>query len=46
MIIPTLGISPAALISSADQALYRAKANGRDRIVEGSIVIETELRQV
>jgi len=33
MVVPALGVSPAALIASADQALYRAKAIGRDRIV-------------
>ncbi len=31
--IPTLDISPQQLIATADQGLYQAKAQGRDRVM-------------
>jgi diguanylate cyclase (GGDEF)-like protein len=33
--VPSVGLEPADLLRAADAALYRAKAEGRDRAVEG-----------
>lgn len=35
-LVPSLSSSPAALVAAADQALYEAKMQGRDRVVQAS----------
>ncbi|MGA7934067.1 MAG: PleD family two-component system response regulator [Kovacikia sp.] len=44
-IIPEPGLSSALLVAAADHALYQAKAEGRDRIIENQMVSENKLPQ-
>jgi predicted signal transduction protein with EAL and GGDEF domain len=40
--LPLHGTSPNALFAAADAALYRAKREGRDRVVKADLPAETE----
>jgi diguanylate cyclase (GGDEF)-like protein len=44
-LVPALGLASAMLVAAADQALYQAKAEGRDRIIAERIVAKNELHQ-
>jgi diguanylate cyclase (GGDEF)-like protein len=40
--LPLNGTSPAELLAAADAALYRAKREGRDRVIKAEPPSETE----
>jgi diguanylate cyclase (GGDEF)-like protein len=44
-LVPSLGLASAMLIAAADQALYQAKAEGRDRIIAKQLITKNELHQ-
>ena len=41
-VIPQMGTKPLILIAAADQALYKAKEDGRDRIKSGPVETDSK----